>query len=167
MCVCCMLKESNNDTEPAESYKSPTEMFKGKLTNLLFECTTHKSNCYNNKKEMYAFASKVWDLSIYLERYTPVSKRKELYQWSKQLKQKIQEIRKDNTKPTPSEKDDSIINLEFIYAEEVHKHNQRILNNSPIIEVEVEGELDIDDEETINLIREKGRIDDGTLSFKH
>lgn len=165
-----MAEKNSEDTGPAESYKSPTEMFKGKLTNLLFECTTHRCNCYNNKKEKYAFAKKVQDLSIYLERYTPASKRKELYQWYKQLKDKIQNIRENNNgndkKLTPIEMEDTIVNLEYIYAEEVHKHNQRILNSSPIIEVEVEGELDIDDEETISLIRTEKRVDDRKLSFK-
>ena len=155
------------DAAATESFKSPTEMFKGRLVQLLFECIVHQSKCYNDKNEVYAFARKSWDLSILLERYTPSTKRKELIDWKKQLKQEIKTVREDNKKyETPAEKEGQISNLEYTYAEEVHDHNKRILINSPIIEVDIEGDLDLSDDKLLNMIRLGDRTDDGKLIFK-
>ncbi len=158
--------DSGADTGQFESYKSPTEMFKGRLVNLLFDCILHNSKCYNDKNEKYAFARKTWDLAVMMERFTPSSKRKELNEWKKQLKEEIKKIREDKGKPTPSEKNDAIMDLEYFYAEEVHMHNQRILINSPIIEVDVEGDLDVTEESTLDIIKLGDRKDDGRIVFK-
>lgn len=158
--------DSNTQSSSFESYKSPTEMFKGRLVSLLFECINHHSRAIGNKEETYAFARKAWDLSILMERYTPSSKRKELKEWMKQLKGEIEKTRQDKDLPTPNEKAETISNLEYTYAEEVHQHNQRTLIISPIIEVDVEGDLDISDENILDTIRLGTRKDDGRIVSK-
>jgi hypothetical protein len=156
------------DAGATETFKSPTEMFKGRLVQLLFECITHQSNCYNDKNEVYTFARKTWNLSILLERYTPSSKRKELIDLKKQLKDEIKTVREDKEKKyeTPGDIADQISNLEYLYAEEVHDHNKRILINSPLIEIDIEGELDLTDDKTLELIRIGSKKDDAELVFK-
>lgn len=167
----CVQTTTTDSADSFQSYKSPTEMFKGRLLSLLFECITHHSKALKDENEIYAFARKSWDLSILLEKFIPSSKRKELMNWYKQLKVDIQKVRdqKKNKKDdsiTPKEIENQILNLEFSYAEEVHNHNTRIIINSPILEVEVEGDLDVTDINIVDIVRLKKREDDGKLCFK-
>lgn len=158
--------DSSADHGSFESYKSPTEMFKGNLIHLLSQCVVHHAGSYNDKNEKYAFARNAWDLAVLIERFTPSSKRKEIMDWKKQLKEEIKKVRMDPKLTTPTERSDAVMDLEYYYAEEVHEHNIRILSNSPIIEVDVEGDLDVTDENTLDLIRLGSRKDDGRIVFK-
>lgn len=159
--------EQSADTQTYQTYKSPTDMFKGRLLSLLFECIMHHSKALNDNNEVYAFARKSWDLSILLEKYIPASKRKELIQWRKQLKEDIKKVRsKEDADYTPAQRSGDILTIEFNYAEEVHMHNTRILINSPVLEIEIEGDLDVTDDNIIDIVRLKKRKDDGKLIFK-
>jgi hypothetical protein len=152
-----------------ETYRSPTERLKGEIVNLLFQCITHNSKGRMDSVEKFAFCTKVRDLSTLLEKYTPRSKRQELLDWYKQQDKEISDIL-NNTDYTVTmdKKEDKILGLMYKYATEVHRHNERILINSPIVETDVEGELDIDDTEILDIIRLKEkRKDDGRIEFKH
>jgi hypothetical protein len=144
-------------------FLSPTEKIKDKSVSLLFECIAHNSRAVKDE-EKYAFSAKTRDLSILLEKYTPKDARRELKEWYSQLDQQIKDIKESNMIQRDKEKD--IINLRYKYALEVHEHNQRILMNSPIIEIDAEGELDISDEGIMNVVRGGKRTDDKRIVFK-
>lgn len=150
--------------ETPTPFLSPTELIKNKSVNLLFENIGHNAHALKDD-EKYAFYCKTKDLSILLERYTPRSAREELKQWFAQLDAEIKEIKKVRSL-TPQARDKKILELNHNYALEVHAHNQRILMNSPIIELDVEGELDVSDPGVVNVVRGGKRSDAKDLIFK-
>jgi len=134
----------------------------------MFDNIHHNAKSLDDK-EKNAFCTMTKDLSILLERYTPSSKKKEVRDWYKQLAEEIKRIRASDK--THRDKDAIEINLRYKYSLEVHEHNMRILMNSPIIEIEAEGDLDVTDEDIIHTVRgeiSRGgkRLDDGQLIFK-
>jgi arsenate reductase-like glutaredoxin family protein len=131
----------------------------------MFDCIEHNSKS-RDPKEKYAFYCKTRDLSILLERYTPRTAREELQEWYKQLKDRINEINNSGKSRTKEVKDKMILEERYRCSLEVHFHNQRILMNSPIIEVDAEGELDITDEDVIKMVRGGKRTDDKGIVFK-
>lgn len=151
-----------------EVYKSPTERLKNTIIRLLEENISHNSKTRNKPDEIYAFCRKTKDLSILLERFTPKEKYKELLEWYKQLNQEISDInQKQDYSLTKEKKDLMILQLEYDYALEVHNHNAKIILNSPIIETDVEGELDVNDEDLLQIIQLKeARSDDKRIEFK-
>lgn len=158
-----------NDFLVNDTYKSPTERLKNEIIKLLFENVSHNSKSRNNADERFAFCTKTKDLSILLDKYTPREKRIELLNWYKQLDTKINEVKesKDYTL-TVDKKNEMILELQYKYATEVHIHNSKVILNSPIIESDIEGELDINDEEILAVINYRSsRQDDGKLEFKH
>ena len=157
-----MKNTKSEESTVVSTFKSPTEMFKIRLLSLLFECIDHNSKSHSTE-ELYAFARKAWDLSVLLERYTPTTKRKELSEWKKQLES---EIKKASDTANSTERKKAMGVLDYRYAVEVHLHNQRILTNSPILEVDVEGDLDITDESIKDIVRLKGRQDARRVEFK-
>lgn len=157
-----MKSNKSEESTIVSTFKSPTEMFKIRLLTLLFDCIDHNSKSYD-KDELYAFARKAWDLSVLLERYTPTSKRNELSLWKKQLESEINKAM-GNENTTERTKEMGV--LEYKYAVEVHLHNQRILTNSPILEVDVEGDLDVSDESIKDIVRLKRGEDARRVEFK-
>jgi len=151
-----------------EVYKSPTERLKQLIIKWLEESVNHYSKSLNNKEEMYAFCIKTECLSNALLRYTGRKSKAELQQWYKQLKEQIKLLKENKDLIITKDKiEDQVLQLRFKYAEEVMKHNTLIIQNSPIIDTEVEGELDVSDEDMIGIIRcREKRVDDGKLEFK-
>lgn len=148
---------TNEDTVTSSPFLSPTELIKQKDVALLFNCIDLNSKSLNDD-EKYAFCCKVKDLYVMLEKYTPKANRKEVKEWYDQLNNELVEISKRNV--TPAEKGKLILDKKYLYALEVHQHNQRILMNSPIVEIEAEGELDITDDDAISIVRGGKRTDD-------
>lgn len=158
--------DKQEDVAPKTSpFLSPTEFIKQRSVSLMFDCIEHNSKSHD-PKEKYAFYCKSRDLSILLERYTPRSAREEVVKWYEQLKTKIDEINNKGGSATRESKDKMILKERYKCALEIHFHNQRILMNSPIIEVDAEGELDITDEDVIKMIRGGKRTDDRKVVFK-
>lgn len=159
---------SDDDNSPiVESYKSPTEMFKGRLVQLLYENISHNSKSRSNPAEKHAFAMKTRDLSILLERYTPGETKKEVRDWYAQLEKEIKDVKEaKDLSVTQDKREEKILALQYRYALEVHMSNQRVITNSPIIDVDIEGELDVTDAEMIDVVRRGKRQDDGTLNYK-
>lgn len=157
----------DNNVKPqmtTSPFLSPTEFIKQKSVSLLFNCIDLNSKSYDDESK-YSFCRKVKDLAIMLERYTPKNARKEVVDWYKQLESDITTIRERSTltEATQSSMSES---KRYEYALEVHEHNQRILMNSPIVEIEAEGELDINDEDAIKMIRGAKTKDDTTGILK-
>ena len=147
---------------------SPTETIKQRSVGLMFENINHNS-CSLDNKEKYAFCTKTKALAILLERYTPRTAKEEIKEWYKKLGIEIKEIWKGDK--TQRDKDVLELNIKYKYALEVNEHNMRILMNSPIVEIDVEGELDATDSELINTVRGDGtrggkRTDDSNIIFK-
>jgi len=122
-----------------------------------------------DSKEKYAFCTKTKALAILLERYTPRTAKEELKEWYKQLDEEVNKIKSGDK--TQRDKDAIELNVRYRYALEVDEHNMRILMNSPIVELETEGELDASDLELLNTVRGDGtrgskRTDDGRIIFK-
>ncbi|MDH7506287.1 MAG: hypothetical protein QHH15_00665 [Candidatus Thermoplasmatota archaeon] len=155
------------ETPSFEIYKSPTEKLKNEIVRLLIDNIGHKSRSYNNPEEKHAFCAKTQDLSILLMRYTPKSKRVELQKWYDQLEQQKRDLRnRKDTTITEDKIKEQMLELEYKYALEVHKQNETVIMNSPIIDTEVEGELDVSDEDLVGIIQYKiGRKDDKRLEF--
>ena len=149
---------------------SPTETIKQRSVGLMFDNIQHNSMSLDNK-EKYAFCTKTKALAILLERYTPRDAKEEIRNWYKQLEGELKIIRQGDK--TQRDKDVIELNKKYKYALEVHEHNMRILMNSPIVEIEAEGELDATSEDLIHTVRGdtlKGRggkrLDDGRIIFK-
>jgi hypothetical protein len=98
------------------------------------------------------FYATVKVLSIRLEPYTPLEIRKQTFQHYKELKQKEEEI---IANPTYSEttKKQTLLKRRYEYSLPIFEQNIRILQNSPLVEIEVEGLLDLDDDEAIEQIQ--------------
>lgn len=158
------MTEAGNQNVVTSPFLSPTEFIKQKSVSLLFNCIDLNSKSFD-ENDKYSFCRKTKDLSIMLERYTPKKSRKELIDWYKQLDAEITTIK---NKPNLTEQTQAgmILSLRHSYALEVHEHNQRILMNSPIVEIEAEGELDITDDEAIKMIRGATLKDDKTDLLK-
>ncbi len=143
---------------------SSTEMIKKNLVDLLFQCTVHKSKSFN-EEDKYAFCAKVEDLSAYLLRYTPPDKQKELFKWWEQMKEEVKEI--GRSKDTGTDKKERILGIRYEYALEVHEHNARILFNSPLIEIEMEGNINPTElEEHLEVVRKDVRDKDDPIISK-
>ena len=153
----------DNQDRYRSPYMSPNETIKQKCVSLLYECIELKSTSYDEESK-YSFVSKVKDLSIGLERYTPTDAKKELKQWYNQMKTKLEEVKK--TPKTDKERGKEVLEVQFAYSIEVHEHNHRILMMSPIVEIEAKGEMDITDEETVDIIRGGKRKDDVSIVSK-
>lgn len=159
--------EESTTATTETAYRSPTELFKGKLVELLFRNIDHNSNSRNNSAEKFAFHIKTRALSILLERYTPRTAKQETRDWYKQLKDEVNKIRDSQDQTlTVEKKEERILNLQYQYAEEVDQQNQRIIVNSPIIDSDVEGELDVNDEDIVDVIRRGKRTDDKKLEHQ-
>lgn len=163
------MNEEEGTTSSFEVYKSPAERLKQLIIKLLEESFNHYSKSYNNKEEKFAFIIKTKCLSDLILRWTGRNAKVELLQWSKQLNNEIKALRETKDMSITKDKiEDKILELKFIFAEEVAKHNTIIIQNSPIIDTEVEGELDITDEDMLGIVRlREKRKDDGKLEFKH
>lgn len=147
---------------------SPTETIKQRSVGLMFDIINHNSMSVDDK-EKYAFCVKTKALAILLERYTPRSKRAEIKEWYTQLAEEIRKINDGDKLP----RDKAMLKLKtkYQYALEVNEHNIRILMNSPIVEIDAEGELDATDQELIRTVRGDGtrggkRTDDKRINFK-
>lgn len=147
---------------------SPTEAIKQRSVGLMFDNINHNSMSMDDK-EKYAFCVKTKALAILLERYTPRDKREEIKDWYAQLAEEIKKIKEGDK--IPREKAVLELKKKYQYALEVNEHNIRILMNSPIIEIDAEGELDATDQELIRTVRGDGvrggkRTDDKRIVFK-
>lgn len=155
-----MGEEQNSRTEYYTS--SPTEVFKKELLRLVMENIHHNSKS-RNIEEKYAFCTMVKDLSILFERFTPEKTRVETRQWYKQLDEEVDKLQADKG-TSPQQKEQMILDLRYRYGEKVHQQNERILLNSPILEVQGTARIVMDDEGAINRIRgEVSSDDDGSI----
>jgi len=142
---------------------SPSDIEKKRLLQLSFECTDHRAKAYQDDAEKYAFSTKTEDLMFRLMRFTPTKQRDNLKKHYEEVQEKMNEI--DESKLDPASKERNKVALMFEYAEHVHIHNMRLLPNTTIMEQAVEGEMDIANKESLNIIR-GGKREDTTAKIR-
>lgn len=120
---------------------SPSESIKRYIVQLSKECTEHLSNSLSNNNEMYAFSMKVWAFSIMLESYTPDKIKPLTRDHYKELDEKIKDIR--DSELNEDNKKKNIVLTRFNYGLPIFEQSIRIMQNSRIVEVEVEGVIDL------------------------
>jgi len=141
-----------------EFYKgSASDIEKKRLIALSFQCTDHRARSYKNKEEKHAFITKTEDLMYRFLRFTPSDLRNELEKHYKELDAKLNKIEETNLDPQQKEREK--LDTKYEHALRVHRHNMKIIPYTTVIDHEVEGELDITNEETLEVIRGGGRQD--------
>lgn len=145
---------------------SPSEAIKRYIVQLSKECTEHLADSLNNNKEMYAFAMKTWAFSIMLESYTPDEVKPMVKQHYKELDDKIKELKekKDTDKLSEDNVNKNIVLTRFNYALPIFEQNIRIMQNSKIVEVEVEGIIDLEQEGFKDRVRTTEHAGDITMT---
>jgi UDP-N-acetylenolpyruvoylglucosamine reductase len=94
-------------------------------------------------------------------RYTPSELRKEIQAHYKEMQEKIDEI--DRTTLDLDKKEMEKMEIRFKYAHSIHQHNIKLLPQTAIIVQDVEGDLDVTDEEVLEVIRGGKRKDDTNI----
>jgi len=132
------------------------------------DCIEHLSKSLNSNKEKYAFAVKSKALSLLLENYMEDDVKKITHDYFKELDEKIKAIKKreDLNKET---KEQHINQLRFDYSLPVLDQDIRVMQNSPIVEVEAHGIIDMNAKGIKDRIRGKqkalpirGNLDEDT-----
>ncbi len=108
------------------------------------ECIDHLSQSVDSKKEKYAFAVKTRSLSLLLENYMEDSVKEITFKYFKELEEDIAKV-KQRTDLNEETKKNHINNLRFEYMLPVLDQNIRLMQNSPIVEVEAHGIIDMND----------------------
>jgi len=155
------VKSSNNiEIEGDESRlpSSPTEYKHKLIMRELAKCIDHLANSYNNDKEKYAFIMRVKSLHHMLLPYTPSSVREKTKKLAEEYEKKIQE---ETANITSNEKKKKLeLEIAMEYAEILHYQNIQIIDNSKLMEEEVEGVIDVEDASLIKAVRYGGKYVD-------
>jgi len=126
-----------------EASLNPSDRIKRYIVDLSKECADHLEKSEDNDKERHAFAMKVEVFSIMLEPYTSEEIKNLTRDSYKNMEEEIIKI-KGNDLYNESTKKKNIIKQRFDYALPVFWQSLRILQNSPIVEIESEGIIDFD-----------------------
>ena len=120
----------------------------------LSKCINHFANSYKNDKEKYAFIARVKSLHHLLLSSTPAHIRKKTEELAEEYKRRIEE----ETRNIGSEEEKEKRRLEILmeFAEILHYQNIQIIDNSKMMEEEIEGQIDVSDEEFIKAVRQGG-----------
>lgn len=140
---------------------NPSEQIKRHIVQLSKDCTEHLSKSDNGESERYAFAMKTWVFSIMLEPYSPAKVLKPKMDHYKELEEKIKEINNDKSLSDENKKK-TVNKVRFAFALPVFEQTVRILQNSKIVEVEVEGIINIES----SGIRERVQMGEGIVDYK-
>jgi hypothetical protein len=139
-------------TPVADVVMTPTEMIRHDIVALAKETTTHYKRAEYEDSDKHMFYATVKVLSIRLEPYTPLEVRRETFAHYKELKE-IEEQIKANATYSESTKKQTVLKRRYDYSLPIFEQNLRILQNSPLVEIEVEGLLNLADEEAIQQIQ--------------
>lgn len=164
VCERAMAENESGGGQVSTPFLSPDSLIQHKDVGLMFNCIDLNAMSYA-EEERHQFIRKTRDLMVQLKRYTTPSQQEELIKWYDQMNAEIEVIKKQKHL---SDKERRTLTLEkmYEYSLMVHEHNQNILLSSPIVEIEVEGILDITDEDAITVIRGGKRTDDGRIIAK-
>jgi len=142
---------------PNEDWKvTPSDQIRRYIVQLSKECIDHLSKSIDSKKEKFAFAVKTKSLSVLLENYMEDKIKKITFDYFKQLDEEILKVKKRSDLNEETKKH-HINNIRFEYMLPVMDQNIRIMQNSPIVEVEAHGIIDMDSEGIKDRIRGKAK----------
>ena len=126
----------------SEDWKvTPSDQIKRYIVQLSKDCIDHLSKSLDSDKEKYAFAIKTKALSVLLENYTDDKVKEITSKHFKDMEEKIEEIQKQKLGDDTKKK--TINKYRFEYALPVLDQNIRVMQNSPIVEVEAHGIIDM------------------------
>ena len=139
----------------SEDWKvTPSDQIKRYIVQLSKDCIDHLSKSEGSNKERYAFAVKTKAMSVLLENYTTDEIRKITSNHFKEMDEKIRAISKDKSLGDDTKKQ-TINRIRFDYALPVMDQNIRVMQNSPIVEVEAHGIIDMNSKEVKERIQGK------------
>ena len=129
----------------SEDWKvTPSDQIKRYIVQLSKDCIDHLSKSLDSDKEKYAFAIKTKALSVLLENYTDDKVKEITSKHFKDMEEKIEEIQKQKLGDDTKKK--TINKYRFENALPVLDQNIRVMQNSPIVEVEAHGIIDMNDD---------------------
>jgi len=135
------MKPQKQHQSFSEISLSPSEAIKRYIVQLSKECTEHLADSLGNNKQMHAFSMKVWAFSVMLESYTPDKVKPLTKEHYKELNEEIKKIREGDL--NEENKTKNIVLTRYNYALPIFEQSIRIMQNSRIVEVEVEGVIDL------------------------
>lgn len=138
----------------ADAVLTPTEHIKHDIVKLRSETVKHLADSCQSDKEKYAFAVKTKVFAISLEPYTDKDTVKLVMDHYTELETEIKGI-DNNDKLNADNKRKTIVQRQFSYALPIFEQSLRILQNSPIVEMEAEGVINLKDEH----MKERIRVD--------
>jgi len=134
---------------------TPSDQIKRYIVQLSKECIDHYSRSIDNKKDKFAFYVKVKSLNILLENYMDDNIKKITFTYMEEIKNEIDKIKKDGKegKLTEETVKNHINNKRFEYMIPIFEQSLRIIQNSPITEVEAHGVIDLNSKDIKKRIR--------------
>jgi len=139
----------------SEDWKvTPSDQIKRYIVQLSKDCIDHLSKSENNIKERYAFAVKTKSMSVLLENYMDDKVKKITSDHFKEMDEKIRAVSRDKGLSGDTKKQ-TINRIRFDYALPVMDQNIRVMQNSPIVEVEAHGIIDMNSDGIKDRIRGK------------
>ncbi|RLF43422.1 MAG: hypothetical protein DRN18_00085 [Thermoplasmata archaeon] len=134
---------------------SPAEFKHRLIMKELAKCIEHLAKSYNDDREKYAFIMRVKTLHHLLLPYTPTSVKRKTKKLAKEYEKKIKEEVSKIASEEGKKKKELEIAMEF--AEKLHYQNIQIIDNSKMMEEEVEGVIDLEDASLIEAVRHGGK----------
>lgn len=136
---------------------TPSDQIKRFIVQLSKDCIEHLSKSLNSNGEKYAFAVKTKALSTLIENYMRDDIKQVTHDYFDELEREIEKIKKraDLNEET---KKRHINQLRFEYALPVADQNIRIIQNSPIVEVEAHGIIDMESKGIRDRIQGKAKM---------
>lgn len=121
------------------------------------DCIEHLSKSLDNNKEKYAFAVKTRALSVLIENYMRNDIKQVTHDYFDELEREIKKVKKREDLNEETKRQE-INQLRFEYALPVSDQNIRIIQNSPIVEVEAHGIIDMESEGIRERIQGKAKM---------
>lgn len=141
----------------SEDWKvTPSDQIKRYIVQLSKDCIDHLSKSEHDNKERFAFAVKTKSMSVLLENYMDDNVKEITNTHFKEMDDKILAVSKDKSL-SPDTKRQTINRIRFDYALPVMDQNIRVMQNSPIVEVEAHGIIDMDSNGIKNRIQGKAK----------
>lgn len=136
------MEPQQTQSIPYQKPLAPSEEVKKYIIQLSKDCTELLSRTFSDIGSQYAFAMKTRLLSIWLEPHTEPKIKQYNFDHYKELDDKIKELKgsKDYNDTTKAQ---GIASLMFEYAIPICYQSIRVLQNSKILEQEVEGIIDL------------------------
>ena len=144
---------------------SPADFKHRLIMKELAKCIDHLAKSYNDDREKYAFIMRVKTLHHLLLPYTPSSVKEKTKKLAEEYEKRIQKEVSKIASEEGKKKKELEIAMEF--AEKLFYQNIQIIDNSKMMEEEVEGVIDLEDATIVEAVRHGGKdVDAKPVSLK-